>query len=385
MNASRLRWAGLTSVLVLLWIVLSRSVAAQSGDLWEQDLDSQVQSSALSASGERVAFGTRDNRVTVYDQDGTRLWSFEAANSITSLAWSADGSRLTVASEDRFIYLLDGTSGEILAQHKAARTVNDAAIARDGSLVAATSDDQHVYVLDNAGNPVWSIDQSLGVSAAAIYGEGEQARVVVGADDGSITIYSRNGTKLLTTYLDYNVTSLAITRNGARILAGTSDGALTLVNGANGAVIWTTEGDSEITDVAMSDDGTVMLAASEFGSVYFLDPQGTITQRLKPEVPVRSLALTGDAALLALGDAEGRARLLNRTRQVQGMAQEARMRGLLVASGAGLLVLLLVVGVCCCALRSRDAASGPVVRPVPAASWSWYGARVIPTCSFCLP
>ncbi len=344
----RLRRAVLLCILVLLWVVLPQSVMAQGsqdGELWGQDLVSQVQSSALSASGHRVAFGTRDNRVTVYDRQGILLWSFDAENSITSLAWNADGSRLAVASEDRFIYLLDGANGRLLGQHKASRTVNDTAIARDGSLVAATSDDQHIYVLDGEGHPIWSADQSLGVSATGVYGEGEQARVVIGADDGSVTVFSRTGTKLLTTYLDYNVTSLAITRTGARILVGTSDGALTLINGANGTRIWAIEGDSKITDVAMADDGSVLIAASELGTVYFLDSTGTVIQRLQPDVPVRSLALAGDASLLALGDTAGRARLLDRAQQVQGMAQQTRTRNLLVVSGAGLLTLLLVAGV----------------------------------------
>ncbi len=343
--ASRVRLAGWTSCLVLLWMALSTGVVAQSGELWEQDLDSQVLSSALSVSGDRVAFGTRDNRVTVYDQNGNLLWSFDAENSITSLAWNADGSRLTVASEDRFIYLLDGATGEKLGQHKAARTVNDTAIARDGSLVAATSDDQHIYVLDGAGEPLWSVDQSLGVSAAAVYGEGEQARVVIGSDDGSVTVFSRDGQRLLTAYLDYNVTSLAITRNGARILAGTSDGALTLINGANGSLIWANEGDSEIMDVTMSDDGTILVAASELGTVYFLDSEGSIRQKLQPEFPIRSVALAGDGSLLAMGDTEGHARLMNRAQQVRGMEQQARTRGLIITSVAGLLVLLIVAGV----------------------------------------
>ena len=333
-----------TALLFLLWLILPQAVWAQSGELWHRDLSGSVTGAAFSGDGGRTAFGTRSNEVTVFDRDGAEIWSFTAENSITSLAWNADGSRLAVASEDRFIYLLDGATGELLGQHKASRTVNDTSIARDGSIVAATSDDQHVYVLNEAGQLLWSADQSLGVAAVAVYGEGENARVVIGSDDGRVTVFSRTGATLLTARLDYEVTSLALSRNGARILAGTENGDLSLLNGANGEVYWSVEGDSEIVDVAMSDDGAVMLAASDMGSLYFLDSQGTITQRLQPENPVRSVALSGDASLLALGDANGQAQLLNRALQAQGAARQVRTRNLILAGSAGLLTLLIALG-----------------------------------------
>jgi len=280
-------------------------VQAQSGTLWTQQLDSQVTVTAVSPDGQRVALGTRDNQVRVYDAAGTAIWTFDAANSITGLAWSADGTLLAIASEDRRVYVRAGATGEAHWDFKTSRTVNDVALARDGSLVALTTDDQNIFVLDAAGRLLWNVDRGLGVEAVDIYGTGDDARVVVGSDDGRISIFARAGQELLSIRLDFDVKAVAVARSGGRILAGTSDGSLSLLNGANGAVIWTAAGDSEIVDVAMAADASFMLAASDRGTIYFLDGAGNITQKLQRESPAQSVSVAADGSVLVWGDAAG--------------------------------------------------------------------------------
>lgn len=341
MAGSLIRRGGALAVWLCLWSVLRPAPAwAQSGVLWSDAQASQVSAVSIAAAGQRVAFGTRGNVVRVYDADGNPLWQFEAANSVTGLAWNADGSRLAVASEDRRVYVLAGDTGQALWDFEAARTVNDVAMARDGSLVAVTSDDQNVYVLDGAGQLLWSEDKGQGVEAVGVYGEGANARVVVGSDDGRVNVHARAGETLLSTRLDYDVKALSVSRTGARILAGASDGTLTLLNGANGAPLWEVAGDDDIADVAMSEDGAAILAATEAGTVYFLDGSGNVTQRLQPEAPIRSVALSRDGARLALGAKDGQGEFLNRALQAQGVALRARQRALIVSGAAGLLALI---------------------------------------------
>ena len=343
MAGSLTRRGGALAAWLCLWAVLRPAPAwAQSGVLWSDAQASQVSAVSMAAAGQRVAFGTRGNVVRVYDADGNPLWQFEAANSVTGLAWNADGSLLAVASEDRRVYVLAGDTGQTRWDFEATRTVNDVAMARDGSLVAVTADDQNVYVLDGAGQLLWSEDKGLGVEAVAVYGEGANARVVVGSDDGRVNVHSRAGETLLSTRLDYDVKALSVSRTGARILAGASDGTLTLLNGANGAPLWAVAGDDDIADAAMSEDGAAILAATEAGTVYFLDGAGNVTQRLQPESPIRSVALSRDGARLALGAKDGQGEFLNRALQAQGVALRARQRALIVSGAAGLLALIAV-------------------------------------------
>ncbi len=317
-------------------------VLAQSGEIWSDDLASPITGLSMSADGQRAAVGTRANEVSVRDAEGNELWTFTADNSITGLAWSEDGRRLAISSEDRFLYLLDGDTGNELGRTKASRTFNSVAISRDGSLVAGASDDMQVYVMDSQGELLWTDERGLGVEAVSIYGSGDDARVVVGADDGRLSIFSRAGRQLLSTRLDYDIKSLAVSRSGGRILAGTTDGSITLINGANGERIWTAkEDDAEITDVAMSGDGQLLMARDERGNVLYLDTDGSVIRRLQQEGEIRQIALTGDGTRLAFGLADGQVQVLDRMQHSAILATAARTRNMAITATVGLVMLLL--------------------------------------------
>ena len=339
--AHGLRWLTTGALLLVCWCAAASPVLAQSGEIWSDDLASPITGLAMSADGQRAAVGTRANEVSVRDAEGNELWTFTADNSVTGLAWSEDGRRLAISSEDRFLYLLDGDTGNELGRIKASRTFNSVAISRDGSLVAGASDDMQVYVMDSQGELLWMDERGLGVEAVSIYGAGDDARVVVGADDGRLSIFSRAGRQLLSTRLDYDIKSLAVSRSGGRILAGTTDGSITLINGANGELIWTAKADAEITDVAMSGDGQILMARDERGNVLYLDTNGSIVRRLQQEGEIRQIALTGDGTRLAFGLADGQVQMLDRMQQSAILATAARTRNMAITATAGLVALLL--------------------------------------------
>ncbi|MCE2467322.1 MAG: PQQ-binding-like beta-propeller repeat protein [Caldilineaceae bacterium] len=339
--AHGLRWLTAGALLLAFWCAAPSPVLAQSGEIWSDDLASPITGLAMSADGQRAAVGTRANEVSVRDAEGNELWTFTADNSITGLAWSEDGRRLAISSEDRFLYLLDGDTGNELGRTKASRTFNTVAISRDGSLVAGASDDMQVYVMDSQGELLWTDERGLGVEAVSIYGAGDDARVVVGADDGRLSVFSRAGRQLLSTRLDYDIKSLAVSRSGGRILAGTTDGSITLINGANGEQIWTSKTDAEITDVAMSGDGQLLMARDERGNVLYLDTDGSVVRRLQQEGEIRQIALTGDGTRLAFGLADGQVQVLDRIQQSAILATAARTRNMAITATAGLVALLL--------------------------------------------
>ena len=133
----------------------------------------------------------------------------------------------------------------------------------------------------------------------------------MGAHDGRLSIFSKTGRQLLTTRLEYDIDALAVSRSGGRILAGTIDGGITLINGANGEPIWTAKADSDVTDVAMSADGQVLMAQDDRGNVLYLDTDGSIVRQLKPDGEIRQIALTGDGTRLAFGLADGQVLVLD--------------------------------------------------------------------------
>ena len=357
--AMRFRRAVLAVTLAAaILFAVSLPLAAQSADglLWEHQSASRAEAVAISQDGARVAVGSRDNSLRLFDADGDLLWQFDAENSILGVDITPDGQWLAVASEDRHVYLLDA-AGSLLWQFKAARPMNNAAVAKDGSLVAATSDDLSVYALDGEGNLLWQEALGIGVQAVDIYGSGEKTRVVVGSNDGLITIYSRTGKPLLETWLDYSVRAVSVSATGARILAGASDGSAMLLNGSNGSELWRFEAEDAITGVSLAADGSSALVGSEDGSAYLLGGDGALTHRFKQQSEVLSVALAGDGSRLAVGDVSGAAKNYDRAAALSGAARASAQRLQLTLVLVGVFALLVLLTV----WAARNTAAGQQV------------------------
>ena len=341
---------------VLLAAALPLSAQSPDGQLWDRPATSRVQAVAVSGDGMFVAVGSRDNSLRLFDESGKLLWPFEAENSILGVDISPDGKWLAVASEDRFVYLLDG-EGNVLWRFKAARPMNNAAVAGDGSLIAATSDDLSVYVLDRERNLLWQKELGIGVRAVDVYGSGEKARVVLGSDDGLITIYNREGRELLQTWLDYSVESVSVTPNGARILAGAGDGSAILLNGANGNQIWSFPAEDTVTSVSLARNGSSALVGSEDGSAYLLDGGGALTHRFRQESEVLTVALSADGSRLAIGTVSGAAGYYDRAAALSGAARSSAQRQRTLFALLGVIALLVFAAV----WAARNTAAGQQV------------------------
>ncbi|MEM7537372.1 MAG: PQQ-binding-like beta-propeller repeat protein, partial [Chloroflexota bacterium] len=330
-------------LIVPLLISVGRVYGQDEGLLWSLATDGRVDAISMTADGQRVAIGARDNLLRVLDNTGELLWQFEADNSILGVDMTPDGAWIAVASEDRFVYLLDG-DGEVQWQYKAGRPVNHTAIADDGSLIAATSNDLSAYALDGEGNLLWQEVLGIGVQAVSVYGKGEKARVVVGSDDGLVTIYSRTGKRLLPIQMDYDVMAVDVTPNGARIVVGTSDGSVTLLNGGNGDIIWTYKTEDTTNAVAIARDGTTVLAGSEDDTVYLLNKEGELLQTFAQESEVLSVALSGDGMMLAAGTVTDQGRIFDRDAAAVAVAQNQTRGRLTLLSILAVVAILFAAG-----------------------------------------
>ena len=349
----RVVWGLVLATAVMLAAAWPLAAQSPAGLLWEHTSQTRVQAVAITQDGTISAVGSRDNTLRLFDASGEILWQFEAENSILGVDISPDGKWVAVASEDRFVYLLDG-EGNLQWQFKAARPMNNAAVASDGSLVAATSDDLSVYAFDQAGNLLWQEELGIGVRAVDIYGSGEKARVVLGSDDGLVTIYSREGRQLLQAGLDYNVRSVSVSQNGARILAGSGDGSAILLNGANGSQLWRFEADETINSVSLAGDGTTALVGSEDGSAYLLSADGTLRHRFQQDSEVLSVALAGNASRLTVGTVGGSSRTYDLASALSGAERASAQRQRLFISIAAVIAVLALVAV----WAARNTAAG---------------------------
>ncbi len=293
-------WA---SILAMVAAVLAPLPAA-AAEGWSEESPAIVYAVSTNAEGTLTVAGRRDNTVVAYDGSGQQLWTFETAGTVYDVAVSDDGGRIAVASEDRNIYLLDAGGAEIW-RYRAATTFQAVAISGDGQIVAGGSSDGTVSAYDPDGNLSWEHAAGDEVTQVAIYGGASGYRVLSGTGDSRVTLIDGTGQPAWQTTLDYSVRGLAVSANGARIVAGDDRESLYLLDGGSGAVLWTASLGSPVPAVDISLDGSVVVAGSEGGTLAVFDPEGARVDESAIDGSFSDISLGAGSTLAAVALADG--------------------------------------------------------------------------------
>lgn len=293
-------WAAILALFAAILIV--PPVAAAEG--WSESSPAIVYAVATNADGTLTVAGRRDNRVVAYDSAGQELWAFETAGTVYDVAVSDDGDRIAVASEDRNLYLLDGAGSEVW-RYRATATFQTAAISADGQVVAGGSVDGTVSVYDPAGNLTWEYRAGNEVTQVSIYGGAGGFRVLTGTGDSRVSLVEGNGQPAWQTTLDYSIRGLAVSANGARIVAGDDNETLYLLDGGSGAILWTASLGSPVPGVDISLDGSVVVAGTEGGTLAVFDAEGNQTDESATGGSFSDISLGAGSTLAAVALADG--------------------------------------------------------------------------------
>ena len=290
--------ANLRGLLLALLVIVGNSSVVSAAS-WKIDAPATVYAVATSANGEITVTGRRDNLVTGYDSSGQELWSFATGGTVYGVDISDDGQRVGVASEDRHVYLLDGAGQEIW-NYRGSQTFLSVSVSGDGQVIAAGSEDRTVTLFDAAGQPQWQYTGGDHITNVEIYGGASGFRVVAGSRDSRVTLLDGSGALLWQITLGYSVRSLAVTSNGATIVAGDDRETLYSLNGGNGEVVWSTSLGEAVTGLDISTDGSVITAGGRQGIVATFAPDGAKTSESGTGTGVTGLALTADGTLAAI-------------------------------------------------------------------------------------
>ncbi|MBZ0296157.1 MAG: PQQ-binding-like beta-propeller repeat protein [Anaerolineae bacterium] len=336
--------------LLLVLLALPLTVLAQD-DTWDASLGDIVYGTALSEDGTIQIVGSRNNRVAAYDQQGNLLWEFAPQGTVWGVDTSADGQYTAVASEDRNVYLLNA-EGEQLWAYRDTRIFLDVAISADGSRIAAVDESRQLFYFDReTGEPMWTYGLENIADSIAIYGS-SKIRPLAGTRDSVVSLFSPEGSRLWRAQLSDDVTGIAVTSNGAQVVAATLDGQITLINGANADIIWQiTPPDqgrctsrSNCLTVDMAADGSRVLVGSRSGEVFLLDSaDGSVIQRSNFGEPISSLAISADGQTWLIGTRGGavHATTTEAAAAAYAIAQTNR-RNLMIGIPAALLLLLAI-------------------------------------------
>jgi tricorn protease-like protein len=148
---------------------------------------------AFHPDGTKLAAGTRDSRVAVYDLvSGQELWSrCDDLVRVWNVAWSPDGSCLAVARGDGFVRLHDGVGGALRAKFgtPAHNLPVDLAFSPNGHRLATATEQTGVTLWEiPSGREVLRLAQSITISAAVAFRPGGE--LLATADrDGAVRLW----------------------------------------------------------------------------------------------------------------------------------------------------------------------------------------------------
>lgn len=336
-------------LLFMLALLVPVPTLAQSGT-WETTLPATIYSTALSADGQVQIVGSRNNRAAAYDAQGNLLWEFTPGSTVWGVSTSEDGAWTAVASEDRNLYLLDAEGQEVWA-FRSSRIFLDVAVSRDGSRIFASDEARNVYFFDRASSePLWQASMRNIGDTVAIYG-GSTVRPLAANRDSQVILYSPEGDDLWTTTLADDVTSIAVSSNGRNVVVGTLDSKVTLLNGANSEIVWQIDvpntepcnarQSSTCIHVDISGEGDRILVGTLNGDVYLLDSaDGSVLQSQSAGAPISTVSISKDGQTFLFATRDGLVRSTNATAAAAAFATaQQTQRNLAIGIPVALILL----------------------------------------------
>ena len=273
-----------------------------------------ITSVVFSADGTRLASGSWDQVIKLWDVETRREvgtwevpWEFNALLPI-SVAFSPDGSTLASGFQDRTVRLWDvETQTEVATLKGHTDRVISVSFSPDGGLLASAGDwdDRTVRLWDVATQAqVATLGRHTSEVLSVSFSSPDGATLASGSSDRTVRLWDVATHEEVATFEEHRgpVHSVTFSPDGAILVSGAADGTVLLwdLKSRNAAAL---SGHESLSSMALSADSTLLASGSQDGTVRLWDAatRARITTLEGHTSGVGSVSFSFDGAVLASG------------------------------------------------------------------------------------
>ena len=236
-----------------------------------------VGSVAFSPDGTRLATASYDNTVKLWDAGTSQVLRIFTGhtNGVPSVVFSPDGTRLASASHDKTVILWDVDTGKILHTLRGhTGEVYGVAFSPDGTHVASASNDKTVKLWDaGSGKELHTLEGHKGVVRIVAFSP-DGMRLASAGFDKTVKLWDVGTCQILRTLKGHtgSIYAVAFSPDGTQLASASNDGTLKLWPAGSDQALRTFKGHAgEVHGVAFSPDGTRLASASHDHTVRLWD------------------------------------------------------------------------------------------------------------------